>query len=124
MPNEKLVAAIMAAVGAHSMWKARLKAAIASGKVEPAVDIIAKDDQCAFGKWLYGKEIEAADRMSPYYKKVIALHAEFHRQAARVAGEVLAGNKDTAIAHMELGGDYGRASDLLTKTMLEWKNAP
>jgi hypothetical protein len=122
MANEKLTSAIMAAVGAHAMWKARLKSAIATGHVEPPAEIIALDNRCDFGKWLYGGDIDTSAKGSEYYERVRALHAQFHQQASRVAGEVLAGNLDKAIGLMNPEGDYSKISDELTKVMLAWKN--
>ena len=64
------------AIGAHGMWKTRLKQAIETGKSEVSVETIRQDNQCNFGKWLYGSTLSAADKSSAQYKTVRELHAE------------------------------------------------
>lgn len=112
--------AINQAVGAHGMWKNRLKEAIASGSAEIPVDTIGADDQCVFGKWLYGPHLSVADKATEYYKAVLTLHSQFHKTAARVAELALAGKKQEA--DTLLTGEFAEASVSLTSAMMEWKS--
>lgn len=109
------------AIGAHGMWKSRLKIAIDTGKSEVPVEVIRQDNQCVFGKWLYGSSLTAADKSSSHYKTVKDLHATFHKTAAQVAELALAGKKAEAEKLMGLGGEYSTVSSKLTQAMLEWK---
>ncbi|MBI3776328.1 MAG: CZB domain-containing protein [Gammaproteobacteria bacterium] len=109
------------AIGAHGMWKTRLKMAIDTGKVDAPVETIRTDNQCAFGKWLYGTTLTATDKASPDYKNVKTLHAEFHKAAASVAELVLAGKKAEAEKLMSFTGVFTLASTNLTAAMMEWK---
>lgn len=109
------------AIGAHGMWKSRLKIAIDTGKSEVPVEVIRQDNHCVFGKWLYGSSLTAADKSSSHYKTVKDLHAAFHKSAAQVAELALAGKKAEAEKLMGLGGEYSTVSSKLTQAMLEWK---
>lgn len=110
-------------IGAHGLWKARLKSAIDAGHMDTPVEVIRKDDQCAFGKWLHGPTLSAADKASSHYRIVRDLHAEFHRTAARVAELALAGKKADAEKQMALGGEYANVSTKLTAAMMAWKQS-
>lgn len=107
------------AIGAHGMWKVRLKTAISTGKSEVPVATIRTDNQCAFGQWLYGSTISASDKATQNYKTVKDLHAEFHKVAARVAELALSGKKDDA--DKILSQEFAAASIKLTAAMMEWK---
>ena len=109
------------AIGAHGMWKTRLKQAIATGQSEVSVATIQQDNQCAFGKWLYGTTLSSQDKTSSHYKNVRQLHAQFHETAARVASLALSGKKVEAEAMMAIGGEYAAVSGKLTQAMIEWK---
>ena len=77
--------AIDSAIQAHGKWKMRLKDMI-EGK-SPDFDIVkaGTDNNCEFGKWLYGDAIDDNDRKSGYYDKVKTLHADFHKSVKEVA---------------------------------------
>ena len=109
------------AIGAHGMWKTRLKTAIETGKTEVPVETIRQDNQCVFGKWLYGTTLTSVDKASSHYKTVRELHAEFHKTAARVTELALGGKKAEAEAMMALGGEYAGISGKLTQAMMAWK---
>ncbi|MBK7906668.1 MAG: CZB domain-containing protein [Gemmatimonadetes bacterium] len=109
------------AIGAHGMWKTRLKTAIGTGKIDVPVATIRADDQCEFGKWLAGSAIPAAVKGSPRYAEVRKLHAEFHQQAARVAALATEGKKAEAEQAVALTGPFSGASARLTAAMQGWK---
>lgn len=112
------------AIGAHGMWKARLKQAIATGKVDTPTDTIRKDNECAFGKWLHGSSLNTEEKNTPEYKKVRDLHAHFHKCAARVAELAQNGKKDLAEQMLSVDGEFGEASHKLTQAMMDWKRQP
>ncbi|MGE0372970.1 MAG: CZB domain-containing protein [Gammaproteobacteria bacterium] len=109
------------AIGAHGMWKTRLKQTIETGKTDISVDLIRQDDQCTFGKWLHGAGISEQDKASNHYRTVKDLHAKFHKCAARVADQALAGKRAEADRMLSLGGEYTEVSAKLTAAMMEWK---
>jgi len=85
---------ITKAIGAHGMWKARLRTAIDTGKSDTNVADAGKDNGCGFGQWLYGPTIEAAAKGGADFKEVQKLHAEFHKAAAQVLQLAFAGEED------------------------------
>ncbi len=116
--------AIQAAIWAHAGWKKRLKDVIESGRVDVPIAKIRADDQCDFGRWLYGREISAEEKASEQYRLVKELHAQFHQQAASVAELAIHGKAAEATKAMDLFGDYSRASSKLTNALAEWRKKP
>ncbi len=111
------------AIGAHGMWKTRLKAAIDRGSIDVAVQVIEADRECVFGKWLHGSTLSPADKATSHYQTVRELHAEFHKTAARVARLAIDGKKKEARAMMDLAGEYTALSGKLTRAMMDWRKA-
>ena len=111
---------IAKAIGAHGMWKMRLKSAIDSGKGDVDVATARVDNACEFGKWLYG-QVSANAKATSYYTDVKQLHAQFHQAAGRVLELATTGKKAEAEALM--AGDYARTSGDLTRKLMEWQAA-
>ncbi|MCC6208727.1 MAG: CZB domain-containing protein [Gammaproteobacteria bacterium] len=109
------------AIGAHGMWKSRLKQTIETGKSDTSVDTIRQDTQCNFGKWLNGGSLSAADKSSASYRTVRDLHAEFHKSAAHVAELAITGHKEEASKLLAFGGEFASVSSRLTSAMMDWK---
>lgn len=112
---------ITRAIGVHGAWKVRLKTSIASGRGDADPAIVALDNRCDFGKWLYG--LKAEERSSEFWKKVQALHADFHKETSRVLESVVKGNKAEAERSMSPGGAFSKISSELVTLMTEWKNS-
>ncbi|MEK9142033.1 MAG: CZB domain-containing protein [Nitrospirota bacterium] len=108
------------AIGAHGMWKTRLTHAIETGKMDATVDTVRMDNQCAFGKWLYGASLDAKDKRASHYEEVRSLHAKFHQVASQVVELALAGKKQQALQLMSLEGGYTEVSSKLTAAMSAW----
>jgi hypothetical protein len=96
---------IKKAIGAHGMWKTRLTHAIETGKMDATVDTVRMDNQCAFGKWLYGASLDTKDKTSPHYEEVRSQHAKFHQVASQVVELALAGKKQQALQLISLEGE-------------------
>jgi hypothetical protein len=90
--------------------KSRLRPAVDTGKFDVTVAIIGADNQCEFGKWLYGADFSAAEKQTQCFRTAVDLHAKFHREAARVVELATSGHKDQANAAMGLQGSYTKAS--------------
>jgi len=112
---------ISAAIGAHGLWKRRLRQAIDTGKTDMSVEVVKNDQQCAFGKWLYGPELPAAEKSSAHYKKCADLHRRFHASAAAVMSLALAGKKQEARDALEDNHDFAKISSELTRALTTWK---
>ena len=109
------------AIGAHGMWKTRLKMAIDAGAFDTPIETIRMDNQCVLGKWLYGMTLSTLDKSSEDYKAVQSLHADFHKSAARVAELALSGKKPEAEKMMGLNGEFSVISGKLIGALMEWK---
>lgn len=109
------------AIAAHAAWKAKLRSAAIGGKLDTTPAVAKADNQCVFGKWLYGPEVASAEAQSEQYRGVRELHAEFHRQAGRVLEFAAAGNCTAAEKEMSLQGSYTRASSALTMALVRWR---
>ena len=114
---------IKSAIGLHGQWKSRLDAAIATGTSEFSVSVVRQDNQCVFGKWLYGPAWAGEIRNSQHYKDVRELHRQFHCVAADVLALALAGKKSEAIQAMHAQSEFAQCSAKLTKAMMAWLEA-
>lgn len=114
-------AAITKAIGAHGAWKKRLSTAITNGSHQEDVTTVAQDNQCDFGRWLQSSNPAASDQA--HHQAAKALHATFHKEAASTLRLVAAGNQVQAQASIAAGGSFAEASRLLTKTMIDWRQA-
>ncbi|MEZ5798902.1 MAG: CZB domain-containing protein [Paracoccaceae bacterium] len=114
------VEAIWAAIGAHGVWKMRLKTAITLGKSDLTVANVCRDDLCDFGKWLNSPSLPAALRQSDDFRTIRARHAEFHKCAGDVLGLALSGQKDAALTRLD--GDFAAQSQGLALAMRQWSN--
>ena len=114
---------ITKAIGAHGMWKNRLHSAIETGKSEFTVDHVSHDNNCDFGRWLYGSSIPPTSKLKPDYDACRRLHADFHREAAGVLKLALSGQKDKALSAMDRNGKFAEVSANLTTAMMKWQKA-
>lgn len=112
---------IRSAIAAHGRWKARLKTAIDTGKIDIPVEVVEADDQCAFGEWLKSLAGTPEAQNSPHYSKCKELHAQFHKVAAKVVRLALAGNVKEAEQMMANGGQNSITSAALTRAMMDWE---
>ncbi|NQT37294.1 MAG: CZB domain-containing protein [Planctomycetes bacterium] len=108
-------------IAAHARWKYRLFDAINTGKSEWTVQDIRSHETCEFGKWL--ASLSPAESSSAQCKKVVDLHAEFHKAAAEVLEIALSGRKQEGEAAISLGSRFSLVSSDLTMAMSAWKEA-
>jgi methyl-accepting chemotaxis protein len=118
----ELATALDKAIAAHGMWKRRLKSAMNSGQSDVTPQVVAADNNCEFGKWLYGNGV----RLSPAekgtdFEMVKKLHADFHRCASDTLGKALKGDRQGCDCDMGLSGRFSDASAKLTGAMMSWK---
>lgn len=80
------------AITAHVNWKLRIHALL-SGKSSEKLDptSIARDNVCELGKWIHG---DGRRQMSAeVHSELVATHASFHKEAARIVSDVYAGRQ-------------------------------
>jgi len=116
--KQELIDAIRTAIGAHGVWKLRLKTALNTGKTDLQPDVLCRDDQCEFGRWLYGPTIPAEVRSGPCYEDVRKKHADFHKTLSDIVGEHLKGNSEASKKLLE--GAFEEKSKILTHKMQSW----
>jgi Chemoreceptor zinc-binding domain len=108
------------AIGAHGLWKTRLKYSIEHGKSDFATEQVRMDNLCEFGKWLYS--CSAEQKKSPDWKNIKDLHGKFHAAAANVLELALKGKKKEAETEL-LNGNFSKVSNMLTSSLMQWKNS-
>jgi methyl-accepting chemotaxis protein len=108
------------AIAAHSAWEKRLRAAIGSGQLEVPLATVQADNQCQFGKWLYGNQLSGADKQTERCRTVKQLHAQFHQEAAKVAQFAISRQKAAAEGAMSPSSDYARVSSALMSALRQW----
>ncbi len=119
MSGREMVAKVNDAIGAHGMWKMRLRTAIRTGKSEVNSVVAGCDNECAFGKWLYGPEISAPMRNGVPYQVIRRLHADFHRSAGQVLRHVE--RQEGEAAESLMAGEFTERSEKLVRALTKWK---
>jgi hypothetical protein len=114
-----IVEEINKAIGAHGMWKQRLREAIDAGKSDFTVERVRPDNLCDFGKWLYS--FPASDQTSPHWKTVRELHGKFHAEAARLLSLAVGGHRQEAEKEIDTASHFAKISSELTGAMTKWK---
>jgi hypothetical protein len=112
-----------AAVEAHRRWFVRLRVAIETGvegSLLPPPPVVAADDRCEFGRWLY-EDFPRPLRSSPIYDEIRELHAEFHTRAARIVDLAQQRNCEQAVREMTAGSEFNRLSLTLVGRMQQLK---
>lgn len=108
------------AIGAHGVWKVRLREAIESGASDYHPETVAADAACEFGKWLYS--IPTGERSAEFWEKVQRIHARFHNEAGKILQLAVDGRRDEALALVtDLRGEFVTTSIEMTNLLAEWK---
>lgn len=97
------------AIEKHVEWKVRLRAAIAKQEKLDA-HTIGKDDCCELGKWLYGEGRQQFGG-TPIHANCIERHANFHKEAGKVANVINAKQYAEATAMIGPASPYIAASN-------------
>ena len=116
---EQLVEQINEAIGAHGMWKMRLKTIIRTGQSDITPVTAGCSDRCAFGRWLEGTDLSPAIKTGVPYSVIKRLHADFHRSAGSILEQALSGRK--AEAETAMGGEFAEKTEKLVRALTKWK---
>jgi hypothetical protein len=108
------------AIAAHAAWKARLRKTATTGICD--ITNTKADNQCDLGKWLYGTELSAQEKQSPHYRTVKQLHADFHKEVARIIDLATSGQKGAAEAAIGMDSKYVEISSTLTSALVKWRD--
>jgi methyl-accepting chemotaxis protein len=83
------------AIRAHANWRLRLSTYCQGNLKETLnIQILAKDNACDLGKWLYGEGKKYAS--DPKFGELLSIHAAFHRSVADIAAMVQSGRQKEA----------------------------
>jgi aerotaxis receptor len=96
------------AIRAHMDWKTKLRNAAHHGETLDA-DKVSRDDCCPLGQWLHG-DGRSRWGSSPRFAELVERHAGFHREAATVARVINAGRRDEALAMLDGGTPFAKAT--------------
>ncbi len=112
---------IKTALEAHIKWKLRLMDGV-EGSSNEMFDprVVAQDNQCALGKWLYGQGGKDYGN-SAEFKELVAAHANFHQCAGHVLDLTLAGKSNEAKTDIE-GGAFAKAAHETSRHLMRlWR---
>jgi hypothetical protein len=107
------------AIVAHTAWEETLRTAIDTGVSAFTVENVCRDDRCRLGQWL--GELDAPVQASFRWQCVKSVHAEFHREAAKVLGLALAKKAGEARSAMGYASAFAGTSAKLTQELRAWQ---
>ena len=110
---------ITEAIGYHQHIKAQMGEAVATGQSHHTVARLCQDDQCKLGQWLY--QLDEPVKSTHRWKCARDLHADYHREAARVLGLALAGNAAQARAATCYSSAYAGIARRFEAELVVWK---
>jgi len=107
------------AIRSHVEWKNTLHTAIVQQTRLDAATI-ARDDCCTLGKWLHGAAKSKYGHLVSY-KECVGAHANFHREAGRVA-QIINGRRFAAAELALSGRPYSSASERTVTAIVRLKS--
>ena len=102
---------IQAAIEAHFAWFDRLKSAIATQKSEFKPEVVAQDNQCELGKWIYSDLKTLCDEK--LFSEIKTNHAAFHKRASEALSLAIQGKIKDAEERIAFGGELIQLSGKL-----------
>ncbi len=96
------------AIKRHVEWKVKLRTAIDLHEKLDA-ETISKDNKCEFGEWLHSEATEKY-RNLPSFAVCLAKHAQFHKEAGKVASTINAGKFEEAELMLNSDSSFSAAS--------------
>ncbi len=115
---------INAAIIAHGSWKQRLRDLINGKDSDIDPEKAGTDNNCKFGKWLYGDTLSEEDKSNEFYKQVKNMHSEFHLKVKEIIDLVRSNRKEDAEGIIkDIASPYNMISCRLINKLAEWKRA-
>ena len=103
-------------INSHAQWKAKFKQAI-DNKEQLDVALIAKDNCCDLGKWLYDPQSVSQYSQLASYQACITIHADFHQQAASIAALINEGQYEEANKQLIHSSQYAKLSNAVSASI-------
>jgi len=108
------------AIQKHVQWKLKFQQAVAASRpMDPLV--LAKDNQCELGKWLYG-EAQALYGTRTAHAQCLVRHAAVHVEAGKIAAVLNAQCKEEAKGMLANGSPFSEASNAFILALIELHN--
>jgi methyl-accepting chemotaxis protein len=107
------------ALQAHGEWKLKLRTAI-NKKEQLDAKTISADNCCPLGQWLHG-EARGKYNTLRAYTQCVSKHADFHREAGKIASAINQGKYAEAEAMLNGGTPYAAASSAVGGAILGLK---
>jgi Chemoreceptor zinc-binding domain len=115
----KIQSLLFDALSKHVCCKEMLRQAIDTGICEPPSCLIADEQMCEFGQWLYSSDFPAELKYSINYENTRKVHAAFHTAAAAIMQLAEIGEKEQA-RKMILEGAYPIQANNLRRELMNW----
>jgi methyl-accepting chemotaxis protein len=109
------------AIKEHASWRLRLSRCC-QGTQNEAINaqILAKDNACDLGKWLYGAGRQYAS--DPKFRELINVHSVFHRAVAEIATLAQSGRRKEAEAFLNSNdSQYAKASVQVVGNLMKFR---
>lgn len=119
MNQTEIAASLHEALGAHGVWKMRLRQAVQNGSSPTPIDEVRRDDCCALGRLLH-EQLAPPQRAGADYSAVRDLHRQFHETAADALGLAVAGKAAEATQLIE--GRFASLSTELGTAITHWRH--
>ena len=103
----------------HAQWKLTFRSAIMKKERIDATFVL-QDDGCLLGQWLHGAGA-AKFVDNPHFDACRQKHADFHREAGKIARAISDGKFDEADAMLNRGTAYSIASSDVSAAIIELK---
>ncbi len=104
----------------HADWKMKLRNAI-SNKEHLDEETISKDNCCDFGKWLHHEDTHPHISHLASYHDCVKFHAEFHKEAGRIAGIINQGRYHEAEEMLSGTSEFAKRSTAVGSAIIRLK---
>lgn len=115
----KIQSLLFDALSKHVCCKEMLRQAIDTGVCEPSSCLIADEQMCEFGQWLYSSDCPEEIKVSASYDTTRKVHADFHTAAAEIMKLAEIGEKEQA-RQMIVEGNYPIQANNLKREIMNW----
>lgn len=115
----KIQSLLFDALSKHVCCKEMLRRAIDTGVCEPSSCLIADEQMCEFGQWLYSSDCPNELKASASYENTRRVHADFHTAAAEIMKLAEIGEKEQA-RQMIVEGNYPVQANNLRREIMDW----
>lgn len=105
------------AIVSHLKWKIHLRNFLDGRGEKLDKDVVAKDDACELGQWIYDEGKQFAETTP--YRELVKKHAQFHRQAAEVVRKAESGDREGAESLLETGREFSAASKDIVSAIMQ-----